>query len=314
MKFITLVATASLAAPLTAQDAAVKPAAAPADPAAPAPEAAAPALTPEQKAVADQANAYAAAYNKGDAKALVAMFADDAEWVDEDGNVYTGTAGITTLLTGAMAQRDGRTLDISVESVRPVTADVVVEKGISTITDKDGRNASSSYTAVHVKKDGNWKITQFTETGASLDGNAALQLKSLEWMVGSWADQTEGVEVKTTVEWTENHTFLTRSFSLQRDGDEPTKGTEIIGWDPTAGKIRSWVFQSNGGFSENVWTQDGERWLIQNRTVLPDGGQGTAQQTLTFVDNDKFTWSSSGRNLDGELLPNIDPVTVARVK
>ena len=80
MKFITLIATASLAAPLAAQDAAVKPAAAPA---APAPEAAAPALTPEQKAVADQANAYAAAYNKGDAKALVAMFADDAEWVED---------------------------------------------------------------------------------------------------------------------------------------------------------------------------------------------------------------------------------------
>jgi hypothetical protein len=63
-----------------------------------------------------------------------------------------------------------------------------------------------------------------------------------------------------------------------------------------------------------VWTQDGPRWLIQSRTVLPDGGQGTEEQTLTFVEPGKFTWSSASRQVDGEALPNIDKITVARSK
>jgi len=284
------------------------------DPESEAPAPAPPVLTPEEQTIADQANAYVAAYNSGDVQALGAMFSEDAEWVDADGNLYSGRTGITAMLDEALGQRDGRTLALSVESARPVTAEVIVEKGISTITDKDGRNSVGSYTAVHVKKDDAWKITQFTETGAPLAGDAALRLRELEWLVGTWVDQSESVEATATVEWTENHTFLTRAFSFQVDGAEPTRGTEVIGWDPTRGRIRSWVFQSDGGFSENIWTQDGDRWLIQHRAVLPDGGQGSAQQTLTFVDTDTFTFSSASRNLDGELLPDIDPITAVRVR
>lgn len=275
---------------------------------------AAPVLTPEQQAIANQANAFIAAYNKGDVKTLAAMFAEDAEWVDDGGNVLSGRDAIAGHFKDVFLGVKGRVLDIDVESVRPLTSDVMLEKGTTTVTEADGRNNVSSYTAVHVKKGDAWLISQFTETGSPLAGNAARQLSELEWLVGSWADAEEGVDVKSTIEWALNDNFLTWTYSVvSADGEEST-GTQVIGWDPTVGKIRSWVFDGDGSFSEKTWTQDGNRWLLLSRTVLPDGGQGTEEQTITRVDKDKFTWASASRQVDGEALPNIGPVTVVRGK
>lgn len=274
----------------------------------------APALSPEQQAIANQANLYIAAYNKGDAKAVAALFTEDAEWVDDAGNVLSGRAAIADHLKDVLLASKGRTLDIDVESLRPVTAEVMAEKGTATITDANGRNAVNSYTAVHVKKGDAWLISQFTETGSPLAGNASRQLGELEWLVGTWTDTEEGVDVSSTIEWALNNNYLTWTFTVKGAAGNETSGTEVIGWDPALGKIRSWVFESDGSFSEKTWTQDGPRWLIQSRTVLPDGGQGTEEQTLTFVEKDKFTWSSASRQIDGEALPNSEKVTVVRSK
>lgn len=279
-----------------------------------APAVEAPALSPEQQSIANQANVYIAAYNKGDAKALAALFAEDAEWVDDGGNVISGRAAIADHFKDVFLTSKGRTLDIDVESIRPVTADVMAEKGTATVTDANGRNAVNSYTATHVKKGDTWLISQFTETGSPLTGNASRQLSELEWLVGSWADTEEGLDVTSTIEWALDNNYLTWTFSVKGAAGNKASGTEVIGWDPSLGKIRSWVFESDGSFSEKVWTQDGPRWLIQSRTVLPDGGQGTEEQTLTFVEPGKFTWSSASRQVDGEALPNIDKITVARSK
>jgi uncharacterized protein (TIGR02246 family) len=271
-------------------------------------------LSPEQKAIADQANAFIAAYNKGDIKTLVSMFAEDAEWVDDGGNVLGGRDAIAAHFKDVFLASKGRTLDIDVESVRPLTSDVMLEKGTTTVVDPDGRTAVSSYTAVHVKKGDGWLISQFTETGSPLAGNATRQLSELAWLVGSWKDKEEGVEASSTIEWALNDTFLTWTFSVVGPDGNEASGTQVIGWDPTIGKIRSWVFDSDGGISEKVWTQDGRRWLLQTRAILPDGGQGSEEQTLTFVDKDTFTWSSASRQVDGEALPNIGPITIVRGK
>ncbi len=83
---------------------------------------------------------------------------------------------------------------------------------------------------------------------------------------------------------------------------------------PSIEKVRSWAFDSDGGFSESTWTRDGNRWLILVKATLPDGRQGTAQHTLTYVNNDLHTWSSASRHVAGELLPNIDPIEIVRSK
>ncbi|MCH7790096.1 MAG: hypothetical protein IH940_11750 [Acidobacteria bacterium] len=89
-------------------------------------------------------------------------------------------------------------------------------------------------------------------------------------------------------------------------------GTQVIGWDPAANTIRSWVFDSDGGITEGVWTRRDDGWSIRAVGVLPDGRKASMVNIIRLIDDNTFTWQSVGREVDGELLPNIDEVTVIR--
>ena len=107
---------------------------------------------------------YESAYNRGDAKAVAAFYANDAEYVDEGGNVVSGHDDIEKLLAEEFTDNPGAKLKINVEHVRSLSPDVLVEKGIATITARDRRQGTSRYIAVYTKRAGNWKISQLTQT------------------------------------------------------------------------------------------------------------------------------------------------------
>ena len=79
-------------------------------------------------------------------------------------------------------------------------------------------------------------------------------------------------------------------------------GTEVIGWDPRTSRIRSWVFDSDGGFGENVWVHDGNRWLIKYSGTLADGSEASATHILTNVDAATATLQSKDRVVDDKCL------------
>ena len=91
-------------------------------------------------------------------------------------------------------------------------------------------------------------------------------------------------------------------------------GVQIVGWDPAAKQIRSWVFDSDGGFGEGKWTKKDQRWYIQATGTLPDGSKTSAVNIITYVDENTFTWQSVNREAGGEILPNVDEVVVGRVQ
>lgn len=307
MKTPTAIASLLLLAaiPAGAQD---KPAAAPAP-------AAAAAVSPELAAARETAAAYVAAYNKADAKALAALFSEDADWITNEGETTSGRAAIEALLGSVFASSKGRTIAIEIAAARKITDDVFSVRGEATVTDADGESAVNEFTAVHVKRDGKWTITEFTEMDDESAPSGAEELKGLEWFAGSWKSGDEGGGMKSTVEWTPSGNFLTRTFSIAETEDsEAREGTEIIGWDAEQEIIRSWVFESDGSFTERTWTPDGDRWLLLSRTVLPDGEVGSEEITVSKVDDDKITWSVASRSLGGETLPNIGPVTIVREK
>jgi uncharacterized protein (TIGR02246 family) len=272
------------------------------------------ALSADESAVAAKANAFVSAFNKADPKAIASQFSEDAEWIDVAGHVVSGREAIEKDMAKMLAEHKGRKLDIDVESVRPVTPDVIVEKGTSTIEEPDGSTTVSSYSATRLKKDSDWLISQLTETGAPLAGNSEHHLQELSWLIGTWDDNSPNAEVHIEAKWTTNHAFITRSFTAKLEGANELDGTEVVGWDPVAGKFRSWVFDSDGGFSENYWTHQGRHWLIQCKATLVDGRQSTAEHTLTFISKDKHTWASANRQIDGELMPNIEPIEIVRSK
>jgi uncharacterized protein (TIGR02246 family) len=280
---------------------------------APAPAAAA-AVSPEEAAATDTIAAYTAAYNKGDSAALAALFSEDAEWIDADGTATSGRAAIAALLKGLFASSQGRSLAVSLESARRIAPDVLSLRAAATITDADGSTATANYTAVQVKKDGKWEIFQFTEVDSDDAPATPSLLGTLDSLTGSWKAEGDGPANQSTLEWSASGKFITRTFSIAgTDDSEAREGTEIIGWDAEQGHIRSWVFESDGSFSERTWTPDGNRWLILSRTVLPDGTAGSEEITLTIADKDKLTWTATNRSIGDQTLPNLDPLTIKRV-
>lgn len=144
------------------------------------------------------------------------------------------------------------------------------------------------------------------------------QLAALEWMIGDWVDRGTGVDgdddttISLECRWNKHKHFIIRSFTVKVDGQVGLEGKQVLAWDPIKKTIRSWMFDSEGGFGEAAWKQSGNRWVVTTSQVLRGGKRASSINVLTPVDKDSFTWQSVGREVDGELLPNTPKVTVVR--
>jgi hypothetical protein len=136
-------------------------------------------------------------------------------------------------------------------------------------------------------------------------------LQELEWLIGTWQDQSEDARVVTTVRWSPNRAFLIRSFTAQF-ADEEQQGTQIIGWDPSSRQIRTWIFHSDGSFGQGTISRHDDAWMLKMSQTLSDGRTAAGTQVITRVDDDTITVQVIGESVDGELLPTSDPVTVVR--
>ena len=146
------------------------------------------------------------------------------------------------------------------------------------------------------------------------DAEPTSPLEVLDWMVGTWVDAGEDATIVTDCSWTKNRKFLKRSFKVKIDEEATLEGDQFVGWDPIAGQIRSWTFDSEGGIGEGLWIQDGKRWLVKVSFVLADGARASALNVYTHVDADTIRWQSTNREIAGELQPSIPEVTIVRQK
>jgi uncharacterized protein (TIGR02246 family) len=267
--------------------------------------------SPELKAAQDRAQAYIAAYNKGDAKTLANFYAEDVDYIDQDGVEVKGREAIQKLLAENFQANPGIALDLTIDEVKLLTPDVLVNRGVATVTPPDGAAVATRYVAIDIKKGDQWQISQLTETDAPAP-TAYSQLQALEWLVGNWENKAGDQTVQTKITWAGDKNFLVRKFNVKGSEQDETNGWEIIGWDPERHQIRSWIFDSNGGFGESTWVNDGEHWLIQASNVLPDGSHSTAEHVLTRVDDNKFSWESQNQSLDGDPQPSLDKIDVER--
>ena len=271
--------------------------------------------SPEKTAVMAIDRAFEAAYAKADAKAVAGFFTEDAHYTSDDGRAFEGRSAIEGNVRAAFAKNTGAKLAIVSDSVRLLTPDVLLERGSTTVTSKDGETNGALYTAVYVKKDGKWKISQLVETPQPVL-TAHDQLSELGWLVGEWedADKSDNLTVRSQYSWARGGNFLSRNVTVKRGAETTLEGWQIIGWDPIEGCIRSWTFDDEGGFSEGRWTREGDRWLQRETGVTPDGNRTAADITFSKLSNDRFTWESNNRTLDGLPQPGTGRIEINRVK
>ncbi len=271
--------------------------------------------SPDEAAIRKAIDSYVDAFNKADAKALAGHFSEQGSYLDPTtGEKVVGREAIAKSFAGIFEGDAHPQLSVEVTSIRLLDDKVAVEEGNATVALEGQPPEESTYIAVHVKKDGKWSLDSVRETLLPEPDpeEEPSPLDELEWMIGRWIDKSDDATISTVCEWTLNKTFMLRTFTVAVQGAPLMSGTQVVAWDPAQERIRSWVFDSEGSFGEGIWTKQDNRWLIRATNTLSDGKKGTAVQIITKVDDDSFTWQSIGRQVDGELLPNVDPITVVR--
>jgi uncharacterized protein (TIGR02246 family) len=267
----------------------------------------------EEAAIRKAVESYVAAFNRGDAKALAAMWSPEAVYTNpQTGQQVSGKEEIEKQFAALFSDGGDVKLTASTTSVDFISPGVALEFGTAQVMRPDQDPEETQYSAVYVKRDGVWLLDRITEEDIPVVVSNYEHLKDLEWMIGTWVDSDEHATVETTCQWTKNRNFITRMFSVTVRDRLEVAGMQIVGWDPAAKQIRSWVFDSDGGFGEGIWSKTDKSWHITTTGTAPDGSKSSAVNILTPIDNDTFTWQSVNRIAAGELLSNVDEIVVVR--
>ena len=271
------------------------------------------ATNPDETAIRATIASYVKAFNDGDAKALTSHWGPEGELVTPSGATFTGTAALESEFNSYFEATPDAKLELAETTIEFISPSVAMESGIARVVVPGEPPSESEYEAVHVKRGGSWKIDSTREQNVPEPPPSHYEnLKALEWMIGSWVDEDETGAVETTCRWTTNANFIVRSFKVYVEGRIDFEGTQVIGWDPYAGAIRSWMFDSDGGFGSGRWSGSGKEWSVQMLNVLPDGRRASSTNVYTVLDADTIQFRGIGRQIDGELLPNIPPIRVVR--
>ncbi len=257
-------------------------------------------------------SSYKTAFDKGDAKAVAGHWTPEGEFTPPGGDTIKGRAALEKNFAGYFKETPQAKIEIQSIDIRLISPGVALENGVAEVILPEQEPSVTEYTAVHVKTPEGWKMDNVTETAVMAPQSHYEQLKPLEWMIGTWVDEGDDGSVETVCKWTKNKNFMTRSFKVHIEGRVALEGTQIIGWDPDKQTIRSWLFDSEGGFGVGIWSQNGNRWTVRNLQVLANGEKATGVNIMTKIDENSFTFRSLGREVDGELLPGVDEITIVR--
>jgi uncharacterized protein (TIGR02246 family) len=267
----------------------------------------------EEAAIRDSARAFEEAYNKNDAEAIGALFLENAELVDEDGNVYRGRDEIARGFAAVFQENPQSRMRIEIEEIRVMGPNVAIEDGLTFVKpDADSAELASAYTAIHVQRDGRWSIGSARDTAVDEPLTPHEQLEPLAWMIGDWIDESPDSVVQTSCRWSDDGNYLLQDFSIQVAGVRAMSGTQRIGWDPLRQQIRSWVFDSEGGFVEGFWTPTDTGWVVTSSGVTPDGEPASGTRIVTQIDDESYTIDFTSRIVGNEVQPDITVVVVRK--
>jgi len=259
----------------------------------------------DEKAIRAVGETFRLAYNSGDARTIASLYTDDAELVEETGERFQGRKMIQDVYAALFQERKGNSIEIAVDSIRFLGPDVAKEEGRTSVKAAGSAEppALRRYTVLYVKQGGKWLYSGVRE---ELDSALAHQdrLKELEWLVGNWIDESSDSVVHATCQWSADKNFLIRDFTIHAEGKPVMTVTQRIGWDPLSKQIKSWVFDSEGGYGDGLWTRNGNQWMIKSSGVLPDGRIATATNILTRVGPNTARWASTERTVGGYHAPD----------
>ena len=167
------------------------------------------------------------------------------------------------------------------------------------------------YLAVWTKTEKGWQLASFRDFADDPVPTPHDNLQPLAWLVGDWINEGADGKVAITYRWSDDKNYLLGEFQVNLADGSPRKSSQRIGWDPSTGKTRSWLFDADGGFSEGTWTVFDDYIVIKSSSVNPDGTTASVTMNITLKDKDHYTIEGTDR-IVGDNLEDDFEITVTR--
>jgi uncharacterized protein (TIGR02246 family) len=271
-----------------------------------------PEVSPDLDAIRAGSEAFIAAFNKADAKAVAALWTEDGQYSDDTGRVFAGREAIGTAYAEFFAKNPGAQMRIVVDSLRLLSPDAAIEAGRAMVALRpDGIPGVGSYTAVHVKVAGKWLMATVHDAPGSVS-SAGQSAADIEWLIGTWVAEEHGVKTESVCSWVAGKSFLERKHTTTHPDGTTASGVQLIGWNPQGGHVQSWSFTSDGGHAIGIWIPIEGGWQAKVDGTTGDGTPTTAVNVLRRLDDNAYAWQSVQRFLGESALPDTDEIVIKR--
>jgi uncharacterized protein (TIGR02246 family) len=256
--------------------------------------------------------ALAKALNARDPEAIAKQFTPGGEFIDADDNVFDSheaIAGEFKVLFEVNPKKDS--VELTFDEIREISPGILSVDCTATYSDTEGKVEDREivdvdFSALLVKQaNGSWLFASIRSEGEGNDTTPHGQLKRLEWLIGEWVDESDESTIHTTTRWSDDGNFLLTEFTIHVAGRKVMTGTQRIGWDGSLDKFKSWVFDSEGGHAEGIWTEIEGTWVVKVMGVRPDGDACSATNMYEHVRDDTYLFSVTDRVIGDDTAPDF---------
>lgn len=254
--------------------------------------------------IRQRAKDYLQAVKHGNGEQIAAFWTPDGDYVDESGQIVKGRQ-----LARQARREQGREaaqamLTATADTLRFVSPDVAIEDGTVSIKKAvDLESAVKRYTAIWVRREGRWLLDGVRELAASA-GPGDHRLRELTWMLGDWQSDDGGKTMRLTCSWSPDQHFLLREIDVNLPDGGPLHVSQRIGWDPRERQIKSWNFDSEGGYGTGLWFQRGNQWTVEAESVMANGSRSTGTNVYSVESDDCLVWQARNAEIDGQPVPD----------
>lgn len=272
---------------------------------------------PEKYAADEQAiraihAALVKAYAADDAKGVAAHFGEEGEYINSEGAIFQGRSEIERSLSGYMAEHPGCQLESQIDAIRFVSPQVALVDGITMVIHEEAAPTHCHFAAVYSKTGEKWEVASVRDRSIAPVQLHEEQLSQLNFLLGDWIDEDAHSVVSFSCKPTDNGKFLLREFTVKMGGQDVLSGSQRIGWDPLNGQLRTWIFDSEGGFAEGFWEPTGEDWSLHAIGVTADGETASGSSIYKVIDDHTMTWQAVDYEVGGERMPDSPVYTLTR--
>jgi len=261
-----------------------------------------------ETAIRASSQAFCTAFNKHDAKAVASLWTVTGEYADENGHHFVGRDAIQKAYQTHFSENPQAKIRVLVDSVRLLSDSAAIEDGRAIVEPvQSGPPGIGKYTAVHVKVDGKWLLASVRDAWQETPSTYA-KLADLEWLIGRWTAEEQGIKIESTCRWLGNKSFIERKFLATSADGITTNGVQIVGWNSQAAQVESWTFNADGSHAIGRWATIRDGWAAEVRGVAVDGTLTTAVNSLKRLDDNAYSWRSVRRTSGEKTLPDSEEV------